>query len=333
MLVVGAGQQGQVHLKAWSKQEGVRLVAVTDPDLARAERAGKEYGIAYGADYRAWVADPAVQVVSVCTPVNLHPEVAIAAARAGKHVMTEKPLALTLEDADRMAEEARRHGVLLSVTYMRRFNPAVQRVRDWIRDGRLGRPLLLTQRSGARVRPKVLMHSRSGNGGPVIDTLGHTFDLWRWMLGSDPVAVCAQGFVLAEGKPELASIRDLAVDTAQVTVRFASGDVGSVVITWGLPANVEGFAGDNLIIGPSGYLQASGEFTDGVVHTSAGRESYTVPSGFQDWFDTEMGLFLQAIRTGGDVPVSFADARMALAVSLAALASVEQGGAPVRVGS
>ena len=98
-------------MESWQTVPQVRAVAVMDVDAARAEALATEAGCAWHTDYRVAIDQPAVQIVSVCTPTHLHPEITIFAAEQGKHILCEKPIALTLPAADRMIDAARRNGV------------------------------------------------------------------------------------------------------------------------------------------------------------------------------------------------------------------------------
>ena len=168
-----------------------------------------------------------MNVVSVCIPTYLHPEVTVFAAQHGKHVLSEKPMALTLAGADAMIEAAARHGVKLGIGFMRRYSPVQEQVRAWLAEGKLGRPLAYHSMDARELRPKREMHDANANGGPVIDMGVHLFDGWARLFDAEPVEVFAVGHKLAEGRPEISHIAEVAVDTATVVVRYASGDTGT----------------------------------------------------------------------------------------------------------
>ncbi len=144
--LIGTGYMGKCHALAWA---GVKPVFGDTPDIRRAvlcevtddlaqKRAG-EFGFARAtADWRALVADPAVDVVSITTPNPLHAEMAIAALAAGKHVWCEKPMAPKLADAERMAEAARRSGRIAILGYNYIQSPAVRYIRGLLDAGTIG---------------------------------------------------------------------------------------------------------------------------------------------------------------------------------------------------
>ena len=118
--IIGAGMVARYHAKAIERTPGARLIAVCRSDQARAEETAAQFGVPCLADYAALLAHEAVDAVCICTPSGMHAEQTIAAARAGKHVLVEKPMALTLADADAMIGACAQAGVLLGVALQRR---------------------------------------------------------------------------------------------------------------------------------------------------------------------------------------------------------------------
>ena len=121
--VIGLGV-GRRHAEAYAVLPETRLVAVCDMNPDRVQAVAAELGVRALTDPAEVFADPAIQVVSVATPHPSHAPLAIAAARAGKHVIVEKPMTVDLAEADAMVEEARRAGVTLGVIFQRRWWPA-----------------------------------------------------------------------------------------------------------------------------------------------------------------------------------------------------------------
>ena len=170
VCIVGCGYMGQIHAARWSRVPEAQVVAVVDTDLQRAERLAHQYRLEpYYLDYREAIGLPQVDVVSVCIPTALHVDVSVAAAEAGKHVLCEKPMALTLEQADRMMAAAEANQVKLGVGFMRRHSPVVQDLRSLLAQGKFGRPVLYHASDVRELRPKREMHDAQVNGGPVID--------------------------------------------------------------------------------------------------------------------------------------------------------------------
>ncbi|MBM2614540.1 Gfo/Idh/MocA family oxidoreductase [Actinoplanes sp. LDG1-06] len=242
VALIGSGRMGSFHGETLARRlPGVRLVAVADPAPGAAEAliravggvaAAYPGGVQAGADPHVdraaayedvelvW-ADPRVDAVVVAAPARFHADLAVAAARAGKHVFCEKPMALTLEDADRVIDAARAAGVLLRVGFNRRFAPDWAAARRLIDDGQVGTPRLL--RSLTR-DPGGFDPARIPAGTIFNETLIHDFDTLRFLNpGAEAVEVHAVADALVE--PEW---RDRGLlDTAVVTVRFSNGAIGT----------------------------------------------------------------------------------------------------------
>ncbi|MGC8779545.1 MAG: Gfo/Idh/MocA family protein [Anaerolineae bacterium] len=333
VCVVGCGMMGTIHAQRWNALPEARVVAVADIRPDRAERLAAACGLdRWYTDYREAVGRDDVNVVSVCVPTYLHSEVTVFAAEHGKHVLAEKPMALTLEGADAMMEAAARHGVKLGIGFMRPYSPVVERVRAWLAEGHLGRPLAYHALDARELRPKREMHDAEANGGPVIDMGVHLFDGWARLFDAEPVEVFAAGHKLAAGRPEIAHIREVAVDTATVVVRYASGDTGTFVCSWGLPPGVVPPGGPDVLFGPRGALY----LTYGTAHQEArwlreGGEWETIAVSDEDMYRREIAGFAQCILEDRPPVAGGAAGHAALRVALAALASI-QTGRPVRLG-
>src|SRR5215211_9469482 len=137
--ILGAGMVARYHATAIGRIPGARLIAIGRSDPARAEETAAQFGVPCLVDEAALLARGDVDAVCICTPSGLHAQQAIAAARAGKHVLVEKPLALTLADADAMIAACTQAGVRLGVALQRRTEPEFQRVHAAIAAGQLGR--------------------------------------------------------------------------------------------------------------------------------------------------------------------------------------------------
>ena len=249
-VVIGAGDMGARHARWWA-ESGAAIVAVVDPDVARARALAAAYGALALERPEAALARADVAVVSVCTPTYLHAGFAVPALEAGKHVLCEKPVALEIADAEAMREAAVRSGRRLRIGFMRRFDPAGATLAHMV--GEIGAPLLAQATVTAGVRPKRLMHDRTANGGPLIDMACHVFDQWEAMFGAPPTSVRAYGHTFGEGKAALATVRDKAIDSAQVTLRYPGGGVGQLLISWGLPEGVEATE-RHTYVGPDGLV-------------------------------------------------------------------------------
>ncbi len=139
--IVGCRAVAPLHAKALARARGARLVAVCDRDLAPARELARQYGVDALTDFDAVLARDDVQLVVIVTPDELHAPMAIQAAQAGKHVLVEKPVAMTLDELDAMIAAAQQAGVRLMCAQSRRFTPRFKTVVDAVKAGRIGRPV------------------------------------------------------------------------------------------------------------------------------------------------------------------------------------------------
>ncbi len=318
-LVVGAGDMGARHARAW-RAAGARVVAVADPDLARAEACGGAVGATALADPASALARDDVDVVSVCTPTFLHARYAVAALEAGKHVLCEKPVALRLADAEAMRAAAAASCRVLRIGFMRRFDPASARILAFGTD--IGTPVLAQATLAAGVRPKLLMHDAAANGGPIVDMCCHIFDQWRLFFGAPPDLVRAHGYTFGEGKPELAAIRHKAVDSAHITLVYPGGGVGQIQVSWGLPAGIAPFE-RHTYMAPDGLVTVDWPASVSLV-ARGGTLRWEPPLG--DPWNAEIGAFHREIGGLEHAPLATVDdGIVALRTSLAVLQSVAEG--------
>jgi predicted dehydrogenase len=207
--MIGVGGWGTVgHLNAYKVSPHARTVAVCDVVGERAEQVAAEWHVerAYS-DYRELLADPAVEAVDIATPNNTHYEIALAALAAGKHVMCEKPLAITVPEAREMVDAAVTAGVHNSVNFVHRYVPSARYVKQLLDEGVLGRifHLNLSYQQGWLVDPafpRVWRLSAEVAGTGVLGDLGsHVIDLARWWLGSELTAVAARLTTFQDRRP------------------------------------------------------------------------------------------------------------------------------------
>jgi len=137
--IVGCGMIAPWHVEGIARMEGAQLVAVCDGIEEKAKKLGEEQKVEWYTDYRKMLERPDLNVVSLCTPSSLHPGQAVAAAQAGKYVLTEKPMAVTLKDADRMIAACHKAGVKLGVIFQRRMQDLFRKVKKSLEEGELGK--------------------------------------------------------------------------------------------------------------------------------------------------------------------------------------------------
>ena len=193
LAILGAGFMGSAHASNYAALgERVRVKWVSSRSLDRAAKVAETVGAQATEDFDAAVSDPEVGAVDICLPTPLHREAAEAAFAAGKHVFLEKPIALTLDDADAIIAAAERSGRVLMVGLVLRFWPEYVELQRRISEGELGRPQVV---SAHRLSPPAdwadWFADRAQSGGTPVDLMIHDFDQMNWLLGT-PRAVYAR---------------------------------------------------------------------------------------------------------------------------------------------
>ena len=223
--VAGCGMIGKVQAEAIASIPGARLLAVYARDERRVAEFAAKFGAAGYTDYDRFLGHPGLRIVNVCTPSGLHAEQGIAAARAGKHVLVEKPIDATLEKADALIEACDRGGVKLGVIFQSRFLPSAQRIKRAIDEGRLGRLMIGDAYVKWYRAPEYYAGSWHGTmamdgGGALINQAIHTVDLLRWMMGPVEAAFAMKAalrYPQIEGE-----------DTLVASLRFRNGALGVI---------------------------------------------------------------------------------------------------------
>lgn len=249
--LIGCGRVAPRHAQSFGELAGARLVAVADVLESRAAHFAKDYQCEMLTDYRRLLDRRDVDVVSICTPSGMHAQMAIDAMQAGKHVIVEKPMALSLQDADRMIATAKSTGFKLCVVLQNRYNPPMQDLRRVVDEGMLGR-LLLGNATVRWYRPQEYYEDGwhgtwAMDGGALMNQSIHHIDALQWFMG-DVESVFAYTATLAH-KME-------AEDAGVIVLRFKNGALGTVEgSTLTFPENLEGSVA---IFGERGSVKIGG---------------------------------------------------------------------------
>jgi predicted dehydrogenase len=224
--IVGCGMIANFHSKAVADIPGAKVTACFDTIPAAADRLAENVGCKPYYDLRAMVEDPAVDVVTICTPSGAHMEPAVAAAKAGKHVIVEKPLEVTLKRCDAVIEACSKAGVTLATIFPSRFHESSQLIKRAADKGRFGRLTL----GDAYVKwYRTQQYYDSGawrgtwqldGGGALMNQAIHTVDLLTWIMGP-VVEISAHTALLAHERIEVE-------DVATATLRFENGALGII---------------------------------------------------------------------------------------------------------
>jgi UDP-N-acetyl-2-amino-2-deoxyglucuronate dehydrogenase len=264
IALVGCGRISKNHFDAIRKVDGLSLAAVCDTDAERARRAGEEQGVpAYRTIddmLRASDDEAPFDIVAVCTPSGLHSAHGAAAARAGKHVVTEKPMAISLTQADDLVHACDEAGVQLFVVKQNRLNPPIQLLKRAVDKGRFGRIYMANvtvrwQRPQDYYDAEPWRGTWEFDGGAIMNQASHYVDLIQWLVG--PVES-----VLAKTATQARRIE--AEDSGVGLVKFRSGALGVIevnVLTY--PRNLEGSI---TVLGEKGSVKIGGTAVNRVEH-------------------------------------------------------------------
>lgn len=325
--VIGTGRMGSFHAETLARRlPGVRLAALADPAPGAARRLADllDCPAAY-TEAADLLADLEVEAVVIATPARTHADLVEAAARAGKAVYCEKPMAVTLADADRAIAAARDADVPLQVGFNRRYDKAFRAAHDKIIDGVIGTVQLL--RSLTR-DPELADPARIPPWTIFLETLIHDFDTLRYL---NPGAEAVEVFAMADAlvRPDFKD-RGL-LDTAVVTIRFDNGALATAEANfqavYGYDVRGEAFGSNGMLtMGDIRRTDLTAYGPDGITADCTAYDQDL----FQHAYIAELADFADTVRAGRTPSVNGHDARAALAIALAAIESVTTGG-PVRV--
>jgi predicted dehydrogenase len=327
--IIGTGMVARYHAQAIAQTPGTYLATLVASSPERAAEAQARFGAPCTHDLAAAMARPDIDVVCVCTPSGLHAEQTLAAARAGKHVLVEKPLALSLADGDAMIAAAREAGVLLAVALQRRTEPEFVAVHQAITAGAMGR-MVLGSVNVPYLRPQSYYESAAWRGTWALDGGGalmnqgvHLVDLLLWFMGG-VAEVQANSATLAHAIE--------VEDCVTATLRFTSGALGTISAT---TAAAPGFPHRVEVYGERGGVQIEGEgivrwnTSDGPQRAEGGLADAGAgasPTGISAVGHTRLVADLaEAIRSGRAPLVPGEEGRRSLATVLAVYEAARTG--------
>jgi myo-inositol 2-dehydrogenase/D-chiro-inositol 1-dehydrogenase/scyllo-inositol 2-dehydrogenase (NAD+) len=228
VCVIGVGRAGMIHASNFARliPQAV-LVSVVDPVKEVALSARSELGITqYYTDFKESLKNEAIDAVVVVTPTKFHREVVIASAEAGKHILCEKPMAMTVEECDEMIAATTRHSVKLQIGFMRRFDKNFMTAKERIDAGEIGEVVQVRSITYGPSTPKPWMYDISKSNGPLAEVNSHDIDTLRWYTGSEFKEVYAIGgnYRCPKAKLEFPDFYDNVLMSAQ----FVNGMQGSI---------------------------------------------------------------------------------------------------------
>ncbi|MGD0610261.1 MAG: Gfo/Idh/MocA family oxidoreductase [Anaerolineales bacterium] len=302
--------------------ELAELTAVCSLELDAARKIATKCGGYATTNFNKLLDDPSIDIIDLCTPPDLHLPMAKAAAQAGKHVLVEKPIALTLEEADEIIAAARIAGVSLMVDQSQRFGAHHMKAKALIDEDVIGTPYMIV--ATVHVHGHIEGYRRfltHAGGGTLIDSGVHRFDLLRWLMG-DVTSIYGQTGRFLQKQME-------GEDCAVVSLRFRSGAIGSFSCSWSAksPQPEEGLQ----IFGPRGsiltedHTQTLKLFTENPEKGLEKNRAFLFKENSAAGIYRAIKSFVLSIQRGEQPPVSGEEGRAALALVLASYQSAKTG--------
>lgn len=290
MGLIGAGRAGRYHganIQDWVPE--AELAGVTDSDDAAALAAALELGLApWVGGVRAMLQSDGVDAVCITTPTPSHAELVVAAARAGKHIFCEKPLAISLADGAAMLDAVEQAGVKFQIGFMRRFDLEFQAARAALASGELGRIMLIRSVGRGPALPPEWVCDPDASNGFLAEINSHDFDTVRWLGGTEIRRVFAQAAALKAVK--LVDRYPGFYDNAVVVGELAGGALfvvdGSCPVEYGYDARVE-------VLAACGVVHAGDTARSGPQVTSV---AGAVRSAYRGWQDRFQAAFVGELR-------------------------------------
>jgi len=326
--VIGSGRIGKVHIENISVRiSSAEAVAIADPFLEEAKKVAEQFGIkSVSADYKGVLSNPEVEAVLICSPTDTHSPYIIEAAEAGKHIFCEKPLDLSLDKIQVILDAVEKAGVKLMVGFNRRFDPNFAKVRQMVKNGKIGNPHILKITSYDPMPPPPEYVAVSG--GMFLDMTIHDFDMARFIMDSEVTEVYAKANVLID-----AAIGEAGdVDTAITTLFFENGAIGTIAnsrqAVYGYDQRLE-------VLGSDGMVHVTNNTPDNhTYYDKLGSHSSNPLNFFMDRYTEsyvfEIEAFINAIINNSEIPASGKDGLMSVAVGLAAKKSAAEN-RPVKI--
>ena len=288
---------GENHVRVYHKMEEANLVAVSDVSERALKKIEKKYGAKGFTEYSDLLENPEIEVVSVCVPTTFHHAVVMEAIKNGKHVLVEKPIAFTVQEAEEMIAAAKEAGVMLATGHVERFNPAVQKAKELIDDGVIGD---VVSAFAKRVGP---LPPRIKDVGVSIDLAIHDLDIMNYLFEEDVTQVY--------GSMNCSFDDSEFEDHAEIMVNFNNEATGIIEVNWLTPYKRR-------------ELELTG--TAGIISVDYIKQSIEVYGKFaqdiqikhEEPLKSELKSFLNAVMNGEEPEITGEDGLKALKMVIAA---------------
>ena len=320
--LLGAGRIGAMHAANLASRSDARLACVYDPVASAATAVAARHGAAAVPDVDAALGVD-VDAVLIASSTDTHVSLIVDAATAGKAVLCEKPIDLSLERVEQCWQAVRDTGVPIQIGFNRRYDPTHRRVRDLAASGAIGaiHQVIISSRDP---EPPPVAYLRV-SGGLFRDMMIHDFDLARFVLGDEPTSITAIGSALVD--PALGGLGD--IDTAMVLMATASGVQCHIncsrQATYGYDQRLEVHGSEGMVCSGNRLEDEARLFTAAGAGSPAALERFFIER-YAAAYQAELEDFIDAVRTGREPSVTFADGRRALELAEAAMRSLDTGG-------
>ena len=325
--LIGAGRAGMVNARNFEfKIAESEIVTVVDPNLETAKIAAEELNTNnYYSSLDEALIKSDFDAVCIGAPTFVHCEAVVKTAKAGKHIYSEKPLSISLEEADQMEKAIKENKVKFQINFMRRFDKNFLKAKKIIEDGAIGTPILIKSVGrGPGLPPKWYVDLKKSNG-LLAEVNSHDFDSMRWLIGSNfrQVYALADNFKLPQYKEKYPDF----YDTAAVVLKFENGVLGMVdgccPATYGYDVRVE-------ILGTEGMLQIGSKQAYSVLVWN--KDKNLISEGNQSWktlfkdaYEEGAKHFVNCILTDIEPKVGIIDGKKAVEIVIAANKSIKSG--------
>ena len=320
--VIGAGRIGRLHIEHLAQRiPEAELIAICSLNPSGAESLAEQFNVPkVMTDYKTLLADPQIDAVLVTSSTDTHVEISQAAAKAGKHIFCEKPIAFDLEQIDETLAIVEAAGVKFQVGFNRRFDASFKRVREAVASGEIGEPHIIRITSRDPAPPPIEYVKVSG--GIFLDMTIHDFDMARYLIADEVVEVYAAGGVRVD--PKIGEAGD--IDTTVITLRFQNGVIGTIdnsrEAVYGYDQRVE-------VFGSKGMVTAANPPRDTVTFSGsegsrAASPPYFFVERYQPAFLAELQAFFTCIQDDTLPAVTGADGRAPVVMGFAALKSLRE---------
>ncbi len=317
--ILGAGYMGRVHSESWSKLDYVKIIKIYSRTLNKAKELASKFNAEATCNLDEAIMNERIDIVDICLPTFMHKEVAIKALRANKHVLLEKPIALSLEDARAIINEAKKAKGKFMVAHCLRFFPEYSIIKKIVDKGTIGEPLIAR---AIRIGSYPTWGSNnwfsdlSKSGGVAIDLIIHDLDYLRWIFNSEVKEVYAKINDKDEGYVRKGY-------HVMALLKFENGKLAYVEGSWAQPPTYPFTMGLELI-GSHGSIIYNSSLIGRTVKVFKEKDMMEIQVSEESGYDIQIKRFAEAILNNLEPPIKPEDAYKALEISIAIIKSAEK---------